>query len=230
MNLIDYIKEKYDVEELKKQFNNVYFIIGTAYAGKSTMVKMLSEYYDGIMCGENYTTDYFEEYGVNKVDQPSLSYFDDHTMEEFVSRSPDEYCTWLDNCDKELTPIEIWHLNNLTNKYPDKKIFVDTNIPLEILKLISSYDNVVVMLSEQSMSIDRFFDREDFEKQIIYKAIMNTEDPEATMANYRKVLEKANSKEKYDHLLNSGFYVFKRDDMLTLEETMKVLAKHFKLD
>ena len=230
MDLIDYIKEKYDVEELKKQFKNVYFIIGTAYAGKSTMVKMLSEHYDGIMCNENYTTDYFKEYGVNPIEQPNLSYFDDHTMEEFVSRSPDEYCTWLDNCDKELTPIEIWHLNNLTNKYPDKKIFVDTNIPLEILKLISSYDNVVVMLSEQSMSVDRFFEREDFEKQIIYKAIMNTKDPEATMANYRKVLEKANSKEKYDHLLNSGFYVFKRDDMLTLEETMKVLAKHFKLD
>lgn len=30
--------------EIKSKFKNVYFIIGTAYAGKSTMVKMLSKH------------------------------------------------------------------------------------------------------------------------------------------------------------------------------------------
>ena len=37
-----------------KKFNNVYFINGTAYAGKSTMVKMLAKKYNGIACEENY--------------------------------------------------------------------------------------------------------------------------------------------------------------------------------
>ena len=50
------------------------------------------------------------------------------------------------------------------------------------------------------------------------------------MENYRKVLEKANSIERYNYFLNSGLYVFKRDDTLTLEQTMDVLAEHFKLD
>ena len=36
------------------KFENVYFINGTAYAGKSTMVKLLAEKYDGIVCEENY--------------------------------------------------------------------------------------------------------------------------------------------------------------------------------
>lgn len=35
-------------------FDNVYFLNGTAYAGKSTMVKRLAEKYDGIVCEENY--------------------------------------------------------------------------------------------------------------------------------------------------------------------------------
>lgn len=48
-------KEQYNIEHLRNQFRNVYFIIGTAYAGKSTMIKMLSEHYNGIMCEENYT-------------------------------------------------------------------------------------------------------------------------------------------------------------------------------
>ncbi len=39
---------------LKHYLQNVYFITGTAYAGKSTMVKMLSEKYDMICCGENF--------------------------------------------------------------------------------------------------------------------------------------------------------------------------------
>ena len=39
---------------LKHYLQNVYFITGTAYAGKSTAVKMLAEKYDMICCGENY--------------------------------------------------------------------------------------------------------------------------------------------------------------------------------
>ena len=34
--------------------DNVYFITGTAYAGKSTMVKLLAQKFDGIACEENY--------------------------------------------------------------------------------------------------------------------------------------------------------------------------------
>ena len=48
-NFVEDFKKQYDINQLKNQFKNVYFIIGTAYAGKSTMIKMLSEYYDGII-------------------------------------------------------------------------------------------------------------------------------------------------------------------------------------
>ena len=39
---------------LKYYLRNVYFITGTAYAGKSTMVRMLAERYNMVQCGENY--------------------------------------------------------------------------------------------------------------------------------------------------------------------------------
>ncbi|MBQ9966282.1 MAG: hypothetical protein IJO95_01445, partial [Clostridia bacterium] len=39
---------------LKHYLKNAYFITGTAYAGKSTMVKMLADRYDMVFCGENY--------------------------------------------------------------------------------------------------------------------------------------------------------------------------------
>ena len=215
--------------EIKNKFKNVCFIIGTAYAGKSTMVKMLGDHNNGIMCGENYATNVFKDYGVNSKDQPNLCYTNNHSMEEFVSRTPDEYYNWIKNCDIEVAPIEISELLELTSKYPDKKIFVDTSIPMEILKEISDYDHVAVMLSEKHMSVDRFFERDDYEKQIIFRAIKKSKNPEATMANYRKILEKLNSQERYSEFLNSGFWVFKRDDSLTLEQTMQCLEKHFNL-
>ena len=229
-NFVEDFKKQYDINELKKQFKNVYFIIGTAYAGKSTILKMLSEHYDGILCEENYGLNYLEEYKVNPIDNPCLCYTNNHSMIEFVNRTPDDYYNWLRGSEMEITPIEIGELIKLTTNNPDKKIFVDTSIPMEILKLISSNDNVIVMLSDQSMSVNRFFDRSDYEKQIIFKAIKQSKNPDETMLNYRKCLEKANSQERYNYFLNSGFYVFKRDDSLTLEQTMNIIAEHFKLD
>ena len=226
-NFVEKFKKQYDVEQLKNKFNNVYFIIGTAYAGKSTLIKMLSEHYDGIMCEENYGLNFLDEYGVNPDDNPCLCYTDNHTMIEFVNRTPDDYYNWLRGSEMEITPIEIGELIKLTNKYPDKKIFVDTSIPMEILKLISDYNNVIVMLSDQSMSVNKFFDRPDYEKNIIFNAIKNSKNPDESLLNFRKCIEKNNSQERYDYFLNSGFFVFKRDDSLTLEETMEKLAQHF---
>ena len=227
---VEDFKKQYDIEQLVEQFKNVYFIIGTAYAGKSTMIKMLSEHYDGIMCEENYGLNFLDEYGVNPIDNPCLCYTNNHNMVDFVNRTPDDYYNWLRGSEMEMTPIEIGELIKLTTKYPDKKIFVDTSIPMEILRLITNYNNVAVMLSEQSMSVNKFFERPDYEKQIIFRAIKHSENPDETMLNYRKCLEKANSQERYNYFLNSGFYVFKRDDSLTLEQTMDIIAKHFQLE
>lgn len=54
------------------KFNNVYFINGTAYAGKSTMVKMLAEKYNGIACEENYHDVRIPN--LNSYEFPSLTY------------------------------------------------------------------------------------------------------------------------------------------------------------
>ncbi len=228
-NFIEQFKEQYDIEYLRKQFKNVYFIIGTAYAGKSTMIKMLSEHNDGIMCGENYAINVFEKYGVNPKEHPNLCFT--KTMkdwDEFINRTPEKYVMWLRGCEMEVTPIEISELLKLT-KNSDKKIFVDTSIPLEILKLISDYNHVAVMLCEQSMSVDKFFDRSDPEKCLILSKIEESKNPNA-MENYKNILKEMNSIERYNYFLNSEFYVFKRDDSLTLEQTMDILEQHFKLE
>ena len=87
------------------------------------------------------------------------------------------------------------------------------------------------MLSPQSMSGDRFFDREDEEKQFLLSQIRQSPDPEKTMGNFRKCIAAVNSREIYDEWLNSGFFTIIREDEQTDTrlETMEVLARHFGL-
>ena len=113
----------------------------------------------------------------------------------------------------------------------NKKVIVDTNIPVDILKEISDYDHVAVMLCPQSMSVERFFDRSDPEKQFIFSVIQSCDDPEAAMENYRRGLALINSKKHYDELANSGFFTVVREDdgRDTREEVCDKIAKHFGL-
>lgn len=211
---------------LKYAFKNVYFINGTAYAGKSTMVRLLAEKHSGICCGENYHDVFME--AIDEQSQPHLSYF--NTMsgwQEFISRTPEEYERWIEGCSEEAAGMETARLLQLSGQ--GKKIFVDTNISVEKLKEISDYRHVAVMLAPQSTSVDRFFDREDREKQFILAQIRQAADPERAMRNYRACLAKVNSAEKYRAFESSGFFTVVRDESRTVQQTLQILEAHFAL-
>lgn len=213
---------------LKYYLRNVYFITGTAYAGKSTMVKMLAEKYDMICCGENYHSAVSDIVAVPEV-QPDLCYMKSITdWKAFVTRTPEEYERWIFSVGREAAEFEIAELISLPK---DKKVIVDTNIPIDILKEISDYRHVAIMLSPQSMSVERFFDRSDPEKQFLLSVIDSCDDSEAVMENYRKGLALINSQEHYDECANSGFFTLVREDdgKDTREYVCELLAKHFEL-
>ena len=211
---------------IKKMLNKTYFINGTAYAGKSTMVKMLAEKYNGIECGENYHEKLMHLIDVQN--QPNLKYFETmSSWQEFITRSPEEYYKWFKGVSKEASELELIELIRLSES--NKKIFVDTNISVETLHKISDYNHVAIMVSPKSMSVERFFDRPDTEKQFLLSKIMESQNPEKTMQNFKACIAKINSKEEYEKFINSGFFVFVRDNTKTLEETCEILEKHFKL-
>ena len=79
------------------------------------------------------------------------------------------------------------------------------------------------------ISVRRFFERPDPEKQFLYRLILEEPNPDAAMANYRKGLELINSQESYDELFNSGFNKILRNENRTIEETVELAAKSFGL-
>ena len=208
------------------KFEDVYFINGTAYAGKSTMVKELAKKHGGIACEENYHDRLLPE--LDKGEFPALCYTRDlEDWHDFIRRSPEEYERWFDDVSKECEILELQILEELNKQ--NKPIFVDTNISLETLKKISDHEHVLIMLTDPKISVNRFFERPDREKQFLYRLIMEEPDPEKAMENYRQGLLRINSKERYDRFLHSGFKVIQRDDNRTIEETLALVENAFGL-
>ena len=213
---------------LKHYLQNVYFITGTAYAGKSTAVKMLAERYDMVFCGENYHMAVSERIATPDT-HPDICYNKMLTdWKDFVTRSPEEYERWIYSVAREAAEFEVAELLSLAR---GKKVIADTNIPVDILREISDYHHVAVMLSPQSMSVERFFDRSDPEKQFLLNIIDSCDDPEAVMENYRRGLARINSREHYEEYANSGFFTLVREDngLDTREAVCDALARHFGL-
>lgn len=213
---------------LKHWLKNVYFITGTAYAGKSTTVKMLAERYDMVFCGENYHCAVSDIVASPDV-QPDMCFTKNLTdWRKFVTRSPEEYERWIYSVGREAAEFEVAELIALSR---GRKVIADTNIPVEILKEISDYNHVAVMLSPQSMSVERFFERDDPEKQFILSVIDSCENSDEVMENYRKGLELINSKKHYDEYADSGFFTVMRQDngKDTREEVCDIIAGHFGL-
>lgn len=211
---------------LKYYLRNVYFINGTAYAGKSTAVHMLAERFGLVECGENYHMAVTEKIADEKI-QPNLTYFRRmKDWKEFVTRSPEEYEKWILGNQEEVAGFEIAEAISLAQ---DRKVIVDTNIPLHVLKEITDYNHVAIMVCPQSMSVERFFDRSDPDKQFLLGVIDSCENRDEVMENFRQMLMRVNSKEHYDEFVSSGFFTLVREDdgRDTREEVVMKLAKHF---
>lgn len=207
-------------------FKNAYFITGTAYAGKSTMINLLAAKYDGILCEENYHDRFFP--APDKQEYPHLQYTRELTdWHDFIRRTPDEYETWIAGTSRECERLELKIQEELNGQ--DRSIFVDTNISVETLRTVAAPGHVLIMLTDPQISVKRFFERPDREKQFLYRLILEEPDPEAALENFRQCLMRINTQEKFDAFLHCGFPVLIRDDARTVEQTLTLVERTFGL-
>lgn len=214
---------------VKHYLRNVYFINGHSCAGKSTMVKLLAERYDMIHCGENYH-DVFPREKLDRWKQPGLCYFDTMSgWEEWLNMTPEEHWRWTQQVSRECVEVEILELIHLAAS--GKKIIVDTNIPPDVLREISDYQHVAILLCDPpDICATRFFDRDDPDKKFMMDQIKKCKDPEATLQNFNAWMS-YRPKEEIDWP-HTGFFSYTRSDFETdtREEMLQTLARHFGLE
>jgi adenylate kinase family enzyme len=216
-----------DDKLIKHYLKNVYFINGTAYAGKSTICKMLADKYNMIHCEENYKFGDFLKL-TTKETHPNMNYF--NTMknwEEFVTRDKEDYANWLDNTSKEQIEFEILELLSIAK---DRLVIVDTNLPHEVLERISDRSRVCYMVTTPEISTNEWFNRMDKEKQFLLDVIKKTDKPEKNLKKFKETLAYANRQEVVERFTKSGFFYLVRetleDDIL---EKFKQVEEHFGL-
>lgn len=209
------------------RLDRAYYITGTAYAGKSTAARLLAEKHGGILCEENYHDRLLPT--LDQADFPCLTYTRDlQDWHDFIRRTPAEYEAWYDGVSRECETLELAILEELDEQ--GKPVFVDTNISLETLKAVADPSRVLIMLADPQVSVNRFFERPDREKQFLYRLILEEPDPAAAMENYRQGLARINSHERYERFLHSGFRVLLRDDARSVEETLALAEQAFGLN
>ena len=145
-----------------------------------------------------------------------------------MRRTPDEYEAWINGSSKECERLELQILANLQTD--GRPVFVDTNICVETLKKISDENHVLIMLADPEISVKRFFERPDREKQFLYQLLLEEPDPAAAIENFRQCLARVNSQKNYDAFLHSGFQVLVRDDTRSIEETVTLAEKMLRLN
>lgn len=212
---------------MEMDLHSTFFIIGNAYAGKSTMVRLLAEKHGGIACGENYHEQLMDD-SLDPREFPCLCYTRDLAdWHSFIRRTPEEYEAWIMGASAECEVLELRLLEDICAQ--GKPVFVDTNISPETLARISDRSHVLVMLADPEVSVRRFFERPDREKQFLYRLLLEEPDPERALENFRRCLERVNSRERYDSYLHAGFPVLLRDDGRSVEETLALVEECFGL-
>lgn len=192
------------------------------------MVKLLARRYDMICCGENYH-DTFPRNKLSQWKQPGVCYFDTMSgWQEWLNMTSGEHWSWMDQVSMECVEIEILELLRLAAS--GRKVIVDTNIPPDVLRGISSYDRVAIMLCDPpDICATRFFDRDDPDKEFMMEQIQLCPNPEETLQNF-------NSWALYHPPLeidwaHTGFFTYTRSDLEkdTREQVLSALAEHFGL-
>lgn len=184
------------------------------------MVKLLAEKHNGIACRENYHDVLLNT--LNGREYPNLTYTRDlKDWAEFIRRTPDEYEAWFDGVTEECAKLEIKILEQLASE-TSQKIFVDTNIPVDVLRDVSDDNHVLIMLADPIISVERFFDRPDKEKQFLYQLLLNEKNPEKAVSNFRECLKRINSPERNSAFEKSGFKVITRNENRSIEDTLKL--------
>lgn len=213
---------------IRHYLGNVYFINGHSYAGKSTMVKLLAERYGMVFCGENYH-DVFPGEKLSRWEQPGLCYFDTMSgWEEWLSMTPEEHWNWIEQVSRECVEVEILEL--VKRAAGGERVIVDTNIPPDVLREISDYRHVAILLCDPpDICSTRFFDRDDPDKKFMLEQIGKCKDPKAALENFNSwALYHPPLETDWQH---TGFFTYTRSDFETdtREEVLAVLAEHFGL-
>lgn len=214
---------------LNYSLRNVYFLTGTACAGKTTMTKMLCEKHGFIHFNDNWHEDNFTIWQsiIDEKYQPKSAKRKIVTdWESWFSRSLEEFLTEQndDNGGDEQLQYSLMELIKLSQ---NNKVVADIWFPdVSLLTEISDYNRIACLLAPAEMIIRDYYGREDHKEFI--ECIMSLNEPEKKIETQNQLF-RIGAKISFDDAEKYKFFKIIRSEDSTVQNTLKLLENHFGL-
>lgn len=207
---------------LRSQLENVLWIGGAAYGGKTTITDLLAEKHGFI---PYHPEDLFHEHkeAASPEDHPTLcAQF--HGWEWFFNRPLEEYIKAIEDSGREQFQMVILDLVRMA---AESTVVADVYfLDPELARRLTHYNACVFLYAEEATIRDGFFDRQD--KRDLCGVIETLEDPARTREHCLDVTC-ALSARKRAAAEAAGMQVLARDGRTDLAETLAAVEEHFGL-
>ena len=214
---------------LKNSLQNVYFLAGTALAGKTTMAEALAKKHGLVFFSEDWNSESMREYQsiCNEKYQPFSSEkktttdweaFFGRTIEEFLQERAgrsenDEYI--------EFAIIELIKISINT------KVITDICIPIPLLAEISDYNRVACLLAAPELVNCENYGKRDSHRAFL-DCLLSLNEPEKKIATQDELF-RISTEKTYDEVRQHNLFKIIRTEKSTIEGTLEKLEEHFKL-
>jgi hypothetical protein len=214
---------------LKHSLQNVYFLSGTALAGKTTMANAIAEKYGFIHFNDNWHEDRFTVYRsiCNEKYQPHSTKKKETTdWEAYFGRSVEQFLEDNKGYGEYDEYVEFM-LIELIKLSQNNKVIADISIPLNILTEISDYNRIACMLSSlELLNCANYGKREDHRDFL--ECILSLKNPDKKIA-VQDELFRIGGQKAYDEVREYNMFHIIRTDESTIDGTLAMLEKHFNL-
>ena len=214
---------------LKHNLKNVYFLVGTACGGKTTLAKELSKKYGFIHFNDNWQEENSKVWQsiINEKYQPKATKRREIDWEEYFSRSVEEFLADNENDvhgDKEYIQFSIIELIKLSQ---NNKVIADVWIDdFGLLSEISEYNRIACLIAPGDLIVRDYYKREDHKE--FTECIASLKDPEKKFETQNELF-RLGVNEMIKKAEKHGFFILMRTEDSSIEERLRLLEQHFKL-
>lgn len=215
---------------LKRSLQNVYFFVGTACGGKTTLGRALAEKYGFTYFSDNWNEPNWKEWE-SIIDPRYQPYSSGERVsvdwEAYFSRSVEEFL--LDKTRNQKATLEsvAFSLVEIIKLAQGNTVVADIWIEdFAFLLEISDYSRIACMLAPGELIIRDYYQRDDHID--FTRCIQSLKDPEKKFATQNELfrlgaIETAENAKKYN------FFTHMRDEKSTVPATLAQLERHFGL-
>ena len=213
---------------LKHSLQNVYFLVGTACGGKTTIAREISKKHGFIHFNDNWTEDIFKVWQsiIDEKYQPNSTARKEIDWETYFSRSVEEFLADKNDNHGSAEYLE-FSIIELIKISQNNRVIADVWIDdMSFLLEISDYGRIACLLAPGELIIRDYYSRKDHKD--FTECIKSLKDPEKKFETQNELF-RIGAKEFFDNVEKYNLFKIVRTEESTIENTLRTLEQHFNL-